>query len=133
MKNVPGAPRITAMRGVPVAGHDGMRMNLSGAHGPFFTRNDCGTLGNTLLRETEKITIAFESTAVILANFLRMAAYLVVALLLSWKLTVLTLGLLAVAAEYADGSETYAVPLALSRDPVECIVAEEKILRCGTI
>jgi len=24
---------------IPVAGHDGMLMNLSGAHGPFFTRN----------------------------------------------------------------------------------------------
>ena len=34
-----GAPRITDMRVVPVAGHDGMLMNLSGAHGPFFTRN----------------------------------------------------------------------------------------------
>ena len=27
------------MRVVPVAGHDGMLMNLSGAHAPFFTRN----------------------------------------------------------------------------------------------
>ncbi|TWD76244.1 hypothetical protein FB547_113126, partial [Variovorax beijingensis] len=26
------------MRVVPVAGHDSMLMNLSGAHGPFFTR-----------------------------------------------------------------------------------------------
>ncbi len=33
------APRVTEMRVVPVAGHDGMLMNLSGAHGPFFTRN----------------------------------------------------------------------------------------------
>ncbi|WP_416222523.1 glucarate dehydratase [Variovorax paradoxus] len=34
-----GAPVVTAMRVVPVAGHDSMLMNLSGAHGPFFTRN----------------------------------------------------------------------------------------------
>jgi len=27
------------MQVIPVAGHDGMLMNLSGAHGPFFTRN----------------------------------------------------------------------------------------------
>jgi glucarate dehydratase len=27
------------MRVIPVAGHDSMLMNLSGAHGPFFTRN----------------------------------------------------------------------------------------------
>src|SRR5215510_11817753 len=27
------------MRVVPVAGHDSMLLNLSGAHGPFFTRN----------------------------------------------------------------------------------------------
>jgi glucarate dehydratase len=33
------APRITAMRVVPVAGHDSMLLNLSGAHAPFFTRN----------------------------------------------------------------------------------------------
>lgn len=33
------APIITNMQVVPVAGHDGMLLNLSGAHGPFFTRN----------------------------------------------------------------------------------------------
>ncbi len=33
------APLVTELRVVPVAGHDGMLMNLSGAHGPFFTRN----------------------------------------------------------------------------------------------
>lgn len=32
-------PRITALRAIPVAGRDGMLLNLSGAHGPFFTRN----------------------------------------------------------------------------------------------
>jgi glucarate dehydratase len=32
-------PRVTTMRVVPVAGHDGMLLNLSGAHSPFFTRN----------------------------------------------------------------------------------------------
>ena len=29
------APRLEAMRVVPVAGRDSMLMNLSGAHGPF--------------------------------------------------------------------------------------------------
>jgi glucarate dehydratase len=32
-------PVVTAMRVVPVAGRDSMLLNLSGAHGPFFTRN----------------------------------------------------------------------------------------------
>ena len=32
-------PVVTSMRVVPVAGHDSMLLNLSGAHGPFFTRN----------------------------------------------------------------------------------------------
>jgi len=32
-------PRITTLRVVPVAGRDSMLLNLSGAHGPFFTRN----------------------------------------------------------------------------------------------
>ena len=32
-------PTIAEMRVIPVAGHDSMLLNLSGAHGPFFTRN----------------------------------------------------------------------------------------------
>ena len=32
-------PVITEMQVVPVAGHDDMLLNLSGAHGPYFTRN----------------------------------------------------------------------------------------------
>lgn len=32
-------PTITTMRIIPVAGHDSMLLNLSGAHSPFFTRN----------------------------------------------------------------------------------------------
>jgi glucarate dehydratase len=32
-------PKITEMLVVPVAGHDDMLLNLSGAHAPFFTRN----------------------------------------------------------------------------------------------
>jgi glucarate dehydratase len=33
------APIVTQVRVAPVAGHDSMLLNLSGAHGPFFTRN----------------------------------------------------------------------------------------------
>ncbi len=32
-------PVITQLRVIPVAGYDSMLLNLSGAHGPFFTRN----------------------------------------------------------------------------------------------
>ena len=32
-------PVVTAMQVIPVAGHDSMLMNLSGAHAPYFTRN----------------------------------------------------------------------------------------------
>ncbi len=32
-------PTITALRIIPVAGRDSMLLNLSGAHGPYFTRN----------------------------------------------------------------------------------------------
>jgi glucarate dehydratase len=40
LKASPAAtPRITRVQVIPVAGHDGMLLNLSGAHGPFFTRN----------------------------------------------------------------------------------------------
>ena len=37
--NPSNSPVITQMRVIPVAGQDGMLLNLSGAHGPFFTRN----------------------------------------------------------------------------------------------
>jgi glucarate dehydratase len=33
------SPRVASMRVVPVAGQDSMLLNLSGAHGPYFTRN----------------------------------------------------------------------------------------------
>ncbi len=42
MKSIPtgsDTPKVTTMRVIPVAGHDDMLLNLSGAHGPFFTRN----------------------------------------------------------------------------------------------
>ena len=32
-------PAVTALRVIPVAGQDSMLLNLSGAHGPYFTRN----------------------------------------------------------------------------------------------
>jgi len=45
-----GTPRIARVEVVPVAGYDGMLLNLSGAHAPFFTRNLLiltDTAGNT--------------------------------------------------------------------------------------
>ena len=44
-------PIVTEMQVIPVAGYDSMEMTLSGAHGPFFTRNlvvlkdSCGHTG----------------------------------------------------------------------------------------
>ena len=32
-------PTVTDLRVIPIAGRDSMLLNLSGAHGPFFTRN----------------------------------------------------------------------------------------------
>src|SRR5690606_31833870 len=34
-----GTPTVTDMQVIPVAGRDSMLLNLSGAHGPYFTRN----------------------------------------------------------------------------------------------
>jgi glucarate dehydratase len=47
-------PRITGLTVIPVAGRDSMLLNLSGAHGPFFTRNIVilqDSAGNTGLGE----------------------------------------------------------------------------------
>ncbi|CAN5458919.1 glucarate dehydratase [soil metagenome] len=39
MNNAVSTPKVVTLRVIPVAGHDDMLLNLSGAHGPFFTRN----------------------------------------------------------------------------------------------
>lgn len=39
MPGLSSTPIVTDMRVVPVAGRDSMLLNLSGAHGPYFTRN----------------------------------------------------------------------------------------------
>ena len=53
-QRISGAPTITELRVIPVAGQDSMLLNLSGAHGPFFTRNIViltDSAGNTGLGE----------------------------------------------------------------------------------
>jgi len=63
---VSGAPVVTDLRVVPVAGQDSMLLNLSGAHGPWFTRNIViltDNAGNTGLGEVpggEKIRQTIE-------------------------------------------------------------------------
>ncbi len=39
MTTFTSTPVVAAMQVIPVAGHDSMLMNLSGAHAPYFTRN----------------------------------------------------------------------------------------------
>ncbi|TFW05068.1 glucarate dehydratase [Oxalobacteraceae bacterium OM1] len=63
---VSGAPVVTDLRVIPVAGQDSMLLNLSGAHGPWFTRNIViltDSAGNTGLGEVpggEKIRQTIE-------------------------------------------------------------------------
>ena len=63
----PGTPVVTQMRVIPVAGRDGMLLNLSGAHGPFFTRNlviltdSAGRTGVGEVPGGEKIRSALEA------------------------------------------------------------------------
>ena len=62
------SPRITGVRVVPVAGHDSMLLNLSGAHAPHFTRNlviltdDAGHTGVGEVPGGEKIRQVLEET-----------------------------------------------------------------------
>jgi glucarate dehydratase len=62
-------PTIVKLQAIPVAGRDGMLMNLSGAHGPFFTRNLViltDSAGNTGVGEVpggEKIRQTLEDAA----------------------------------------------------------------------
>ncbi|MCJ0762765.1 glucarate dehydratase [Variovorax terrae] len=62
-------PVITGLRVIPVAGHDSMLLNLSGAHGPFFTRNllilsdNAGRTGVGEVPGGEKIRATLEDAA----------------------------------------------------------------------
>ena len=47
-------PVVTEMQVIPVAGHDSMLMNLSGAHAPFFTRNIVIIKDNSAARKSVK-------------------------------------------------------------------------------
>ena len=67
-------PVITALRAIPVAGHDSMLLNLSGAHAPFFTRNllvltdSAGRTGIGEVPGGEKIRITLEDAAEIVVG-----------------------------------------------------------------
>ena len=69
-----GTPRITALRVIPVAGRDSMLMNLSGAHGPFFTRNlvivsdNAGRTGVGEVPGGENIRQTLEATRELIVN-----------------------------------------------------------------
>jgi glucarate dehydratase len=60
---------VTKMRVVPVAGQDSMLLNLSGAHGPYFTRNiviledDEGRTGIGEVPGGEQIRTTLEATS----------------------------------------------------------------------
>ena len=62
----PRTPVVSSVRVVPIAGRDDMLLNLSGAHGPFFTRNVVllkDSAGNTGVGEApggEKIRATIE-------------------------------------------------------------------------
>jgi glucarate dehydratase len=67
-------PKITGLRVIPVAGRDSMLLNLSGAHGPFFTRNLLvltDSAGNTGVGEVpggEKIRQTLEDASAVVVG-----------------------------------------------------------------
>jgi glucarate dehydratase len=67
-------PTVARVRAVPVAGHDSMLLNLSGAHGPFFTRNiavvtdDTGRVGVGEVPGGESIRQTIEDAAELLVG-----------------------------------------------------------------
>jgi glucarate dehydratase len=69
------SPRVAAMRVVPVAGRDSMLLNLSGAHGPYFTRNlvlltdDAGNTGVGEVPGGEKIRRVLEEAAPLVVGY----------------------------------------------------------------
>ncbi len=73
-RTVKDTPKITSLRAIPVAGRDSMLLNLSGAHGPYFTRNILiltDSAGNTGVGEVpggEKIRQTLEDAAALVVG-----------------------------------------------------------------
>ncbi len=69
-----GTPIVTEMSVIPVAGHDSMLLNLSGAHGPYFTRNivvikdNAGHTGVGEVPGGERIRQVLEDSKVLVIN-----------------------------------------------------------------
>ncbi len=67
-------PKIVDMLVYPVAGYDSMLLNLSGAHGAFFTRNvvilkaDNGQIGAGEVPGGEKITETLNAAKALVIN-----------------------------------------------------------------
>ena len=57
----------------------------------FFQNKRYGTLANTIVRETEKSTIGFESLALMIASLITLTCYLGLLLFISWELTLVIL------------------------------------------
>ncbi len=72
--NKSNTPLIVSLRAIPVAGRDSMLLNLSGAHGPYFTRNILiltDSAGNTGVGEVpggEKIRQTLEDAAALVVG-----------------------------------------------------------------
>lgn len=68
------SPVVTGVKVIPVAGRDCMLLNLSGAHGPFFTRNililedSSGNIGVGEVPGGERIRNILEAVKPIIAN-----------------------------------------------------------------
>ncbi|MDR2746085.1 MAG: glucarate dehydratase [Treponema sp.] len=97
-------PRIESMEIYPVAGRDSMLLNLSGAHGPFFTRNivilrdSGGALGLGEVPGGEKIRSALE----------RVKPLILGSSIGSWKNTLLNIaGALSGSPEDVRGEQTF--------------------------
>ncbi len=60
----------------------------------FFGTKQYGILSNTVVGETLKATVAYESLAQIISTVLSLSFYFILAFLISWQLTFLTIGIL---------------------------------------
>lgn len=77
----------------------------------FFVSKKYGILGNTIVRETEKVGLSFEAFVEIFSLLLNILFYLGVGFFLSWKLTLIVLGLIGIGLLpfYLLGRTTYKI------------------------
>jgi len=72
----------------------GLLTDITNARWPFFVSHSDAVLGNTMIREAEKVSVAFESLVGMIACALKLLFFVCVAFYIQWQLSAIVLAMI---------------------------------------